>query len=716
MKFVNLFSNEFYFYKAFRDGNGQDDIVHDDLTGQHKLCLVKCKPGTTYTIAHSSAISQRLVIGSLTSNKRNLSVSKILNVLDTTLAPGNATLYTTSSESDGERSRDAQYIIIQCSSNIEDYSQLEEIKVLLELGDVNQDGRIDNVDRKILADYLFYPQEDLRRPVLTKRQLAACDINNDGKIDQTDLEWLAEFLNGDRPSLGTIEYKYYVPRKVNELNDVASLLVMEGNMIERPTGETKKCETGIFHPKEVELLFSEDNTYEDLSNIEINIDYEVEDEEQYDRVEYGFNILKIEGNSKIDYFDETQRISPYKPATVTSISDLIINVNNKPPINRDLSDTKLSKIGQAYDSIFQQQDKYYYSKAITEIFSQELSWVRRTTINGISYLRSSITGLKPTLASDVGNIFASKFEVVSANDILNEVFTHQYEVAVDEQGRIMLYSSEINNFPVELDMLAWLSNNKFYIYGELETYETKELSLEVGTIELDKGLNTVKITSKSLLPEKMYLQTTIKGIKDSYIEKTNSTFQVMQSPIGLNFSQFTDDPWIVNHKIIPYILGYAITPYSRSEEITYVQNMLSEIYPIYKDSFIPGIYSEYLRQLIEDFQRTYIHYNKGDLNLDNRVNLTDIKLVEDYLNGLTDLSENQLKIADTNSDQNVDINDVNNMYKEYMGINDYLKYFDIQFLMGYVDPSTEYRMQKMISTKIRNDVQTEIGWTSSRPH
>lgn len=717
LKFVNLFTNEFYFYKAIRsdDGQGGDDKVHDDLTGKYKICIVKCKPGTTYTITHSSSVSQRLVIGSMTTNKRNIELSKLLNVVDTTVAPGNAILYTTSSHNDGPTALDAQYILIQCLSNIEDYSKLDEVVVPLALGDINLDGKIDNLDKKILSDYLYYPQEDSRRPSLTKRQLAACDINNDGKITQEDLEWLDEFLKGDRPSLGTVEYKYYVPKEINKINDVASLLIMEGNMVEVETGETGSSEVGTFYPQEQDILFTQEGTFDDLSNMEVELNYEVSEENEYDHIDYKASFLELQGNTEIKYFDETNNITPYKPLSVLSTTDITIKVNEGNLIDRDLSSTKLARINGVYDRIFQQQNKFYYTQSITEVFSQDLNWVRRTTISGTSYLRSNITPFKPSQSAEVGNILSNKFKVVDANDILNEVFTNQYEIAIDEEGRLLLYSSEINNLPLEIDMLAWISNNRFYIYGELQTHTTTQISDEISTLDLQEGMNNIVITTQSVLPKQITLQSYVAGITDSHIDRSQVSFPISKSPIGLNFSSFTEDPWVVNHKIIPYILGYSITPYSRSEEITYVQNMIQDIYPETHGRFIPGIYSDELKELVEKFQRSYIHYKKGDLTLDNVIDLTDIELLEGYLNGTNELSESQLIIADTNSDSVVDITDVNNLYKEYNHINDYLKSFDIEFIFGYVDPSTEYRMQKFLNTKLGAS-KHEVGWNSSRPH
>lgn len=101
--------------------------------------------------------------------------------------------------------------------------------------------------------------------------------------------------------------------------------------------------------------------------------------------------------------------------------------------------------------------------------------------------------------------------------------------------------------------------------------------------------------------------------------------------------------------------------------------------------------------------------------MDNKVNLTDIRLLEGFLRGETVLSETQEKLADVNSDDKVNIDDVNIMYKEFRGINDYLKRFEIQFIFGYLDPATEYRMQKVINQRLYK-TKHMVGWNDSRCH
>ena len=133
---------------------------------------------------------------------------------------------------------------------------------------------------------------------------------------------------------------------------------------------------------------------------------------------------------------------------------------------------------------------------------------------------------------------------------------------------------------------------------------------------------------------------------------------------------------------------------------------------MYNDSFIPGYYSDLLRELIEKYQRSKVSYGIGDLNKDGKIDEIDYILLKRYLNNpeLYKLSETQLKLADVNRDTKVTIDDLNMIRKEVDGINDDLKNFDIQFLMGYIDPLTEYKMLKDIHSNSWNNNSKEVGW------
>lgn len=724
IKFINLFSNDFYFYKAIKDGKGEDGKIHDNTEGIYKICCIKCKPGTTYTIAHSSSITQRLVIGSMVTNKRNIELLRLQNVVDINLAPGTPTLYTTSSKDDGQTtSRDAQYIMIQCASNIEDYSGLDEITIPLMLGDINMDGKIDNVDRRLLADYLYYPEGDPNRPILTRKQMAACNINNrkDRKDDGTysditeeDLEMLVEYLNGDRPSLGTIDYKYYVPKNVNELNNVASLLVIEGNQIEKETGEVKECEVQILHEEQRTKIESEYYELNYQSTVTINIDYEESETEGYDELIAGFNIEEIRGNSLVNYYDRTKKISPTKPAEVDSLVELVMKVNDK-TTTTDLSQYKMRRIGTIYDRIFQQNESYVYNKRIDELQSVDMNFTRQTTLNGFTYYRSTVTIFDPVSSNDLtADIFSNKFEIVPADDILNQVFTNDYEMAIDKFGRVLLFIVDLKINELEADGLAWIRRNPFYIIGKLKTETLVDLGNTLPFIELEKDQgNEITFGSETCPPSLVCLTAELIGINKAYIETNLTPFPVTVSTIGLDFTSFMNYPWIVHHKFIPYLLGQCVTPYSRTEEITYLQNLIGDVYLDYKDKFIPGVYSEDLRALVEKFQRSYVSYGRGDLNVDKSINQIDIKLLEDYLDGTGELSPTQLKYADVNGDTVVDVKDLNIMYKEYRGINDDLKSFDIDFIFGWLDPQTEIRMERLINNKLYKSKHM-IGWNDQR--
>ena len=140
---------------------------------------------------------------------------------------------------------------------------------------------------------------------------------------------LIEYLNGDIPTLGTIDYKYYVPKNVNELNNVASLLVVEGNQIEKETGEVRDCEVQILHEERRTIIESEYYELNYQSTVTINIDYEESETEGFDELVAGFNIEEIRGNSLVTYYDRSKRISPTKPAEVESLTELVMIVNEK---------------------------------------------------------------------------------------------------------------------------------------------------------------------------------------------------------------------------------------------------------------------------------------------------------------------------------------------------------------------------------------------------
>lgn len=215
--------------------------------------------------------------------------------------------------------------------------------------------------------------------------------------------------------------------------------------------------------------------------------------------------------------------------------------------------------------------------------------------------------------------------------------------------------------------------------------------------------------------------------------------------VNIPFSEFTNDDWIIHEKFFNYLLGMAIHKYSNSNNITYLQQLMKEYYPQYtyqKDFFYPGVYSENMKKLIKDFQKSQISYTLGDLNRDNRLTnedlilmrelinaLDDISLVEKYLidevvltpeqivqfdldkNGIVDkkdldLMNEQLEEkyslvlrvrADVNRDGLINETDYEILQKQIEGKTNQLTNYDITFMLGWYDVPTENLFEETVN-------------------
>lgn len=226
---VNMFNNKFRYNSAIRNGGngGSDDIVHPDLAGDYKLAVISAGPGEKYTIAHGNTSKTKLIIGSAPTYEDDLSVLKIQDIVEVELNPGESYVYTTSkagtNPDTGVTNMDTRNLVIQCPSDMGVISGSTEVTIPLQTGDINFDGRIDNLDKKMLADYISGINTNL-----TDKQKVACDLNGDGKIDRKDMDMLIEYLNGDRPFLRVTNYTYNAPSEYSEGNNISSLLVVYG--------------------------------------------------------------------------------------------------------------------------------------------------------------------------------------------------------------------------------------------------------------------------------------------------------------------------------------------------------------------------------------------------------------------------------------------------------------------------------------------------------
>lgn len=514
---VNLFPGEFLYGKAIRSREGTSDFIHDDIYNEYKICLIKCKSNTKYTIVHGASETSRLLIGSYVGKRTNLTTLKVENIVDINLAVGTPYIY--------ETTEDATYIVVQCESTMGYPEKAKPVTVDVLLGDINDDGKIDIYDKKILSDYLFYPEGDSRRPILTAKQKVAADINRDGKIDQDDMQLMSNYLNRDPGStinLGVIDYTYYVAPDSKEEDRIARLLVVEGDITVEKTGEVKSLD-----------------------------------------------------------FKEKQN-------------------------------------GQIYGSIS---------------CSDITDW--KTFIGTVE------------LRNGDDNEIASTFTLNGTQNYLFEnVNNGKYKIIINSEGFSRSIITDIN--------------------------VKKGFKLIIQNIEItrDSGEENTFIwdgTSEEL------------PIKETTIE-----YEVTKSKYGINFLSFTEDPWIVHDKFIPYLLGMAIHKYSRSEEITYVQDILRQLYPTRVDDYIAGHYSETMKELVLQYQKEQFNLNSGDLDGDGRITEQDEKMVREYLDGERELSQEKIKIGDTNGDTYLDEIDYENIRKYRERNNRYIKYLynSILFRMG----------------------------------
>ena len=220
--------------------------------------------------------------------------------------------------------------------------------------------------------------------------------------------------------------------------------------------------------------------------------------------------------------------------------------------------------------------------------------------------------------------------------------------------------------------------------------------------------------------------------------------------VNIPFDDFVDDDWVIHEKFFNYLLDMAIHIYSTDNDITYVQNLLKKYYPEHaynKEFFYPGTYSNIMKTLITNFQKSKVHYTTGDLNNDDKVDEHDLtllrqyvqdtetlRLVTKYLNNEIELTEEQIaaidrdgdndgkvtvadkeviqkKInakysnsfqtnADINGDDIVDEQDVALLEQilqneEVSGVN--LAHYDIPFMLGWCDVETEASLEYTVN-------------------
>lgn len=232
--FVNQFDGTFIYNYAIRDGFQTDDVPHYNSSGLYKIALYKCFPGEKVTIAHNNSQTVHMVIGcSFMRLKQDITGSEsfLQNVVEIDLKAGEGYQYTCSSSELGN-GYDAQWLCIQCPSNYDDLFNSTQKSLILEMGDINFDGRIDLQDYTLLARYTAEgPGSEEMHWEATPKQQAVMDMNKDGKINVEDAQILYKYINNDPtyPSLGTTVFTYDEPSNSDVIANVSNLLIIQGH-------------------------------------------------------------------------------------------------------------------------------------------------------------------------------------------------------------------------------------------------------------------------------------------------------------------------------------------------------------------------------------------------------------------------------------------------------------------------------------------------------
>ena len=112
--------------------------------------------------------------------------------------------------------------------------------------------------------------------------------------------------------------------------------------------------------------------------------------------------------------------------------------------------------------------------------------------------------------------------------------------------------------------------------------------------------------------------------------------------VNIPFDEFVTDGWAIHDKFFNYLFGMAIHKYSNTEDITYLQKLLKEAFPEYRDdttAFQVGLYTDEMRDIMKKYQLQQMVCNKGDLNNDGVLNSADLILMQNYIEDSSDYTK-----------------------------------------------------------------------------
>lgn len=218
---VNLYDGQCLYNKCFLDNDGKFQGVIQP-SDNYKIAIVECSPGDEFTIAHGFSSPCELAFAyseyslqEIKYNSNNKFISVIADYTDNSL---NGPVYPSVSKvcKIPEDSK-ARYLLIQMPFTNKLTTRSTQ-KITVNLGDINQDGKIDSTDVTLLNSWVSANENNQPQPFqLSGNALIAAnisrDIDADGNpiVDRTDVTLLQQAVESGKTSLlGSVGFEQVV--------------------------------------------------------------------------------------------------------------------------------------------------------------------------------------------------------------------------------------------------------------------------------------------------------------------------------------------------------------------------------------------------------------------------------------------------------------------------------------------------------------------------
>ena len=238
IKMINLSTNDYILNKCFIDeNNAYHGYIQDSK--HYKISYIEAKPGDTFTITHGYKYACEMAIAYTEHTIDEIKyegyeVNNIISHLESSpygeLTPGTYEVYHIPEDSN------CTYLLIQMPFS-DNLVSPDSQKINVRIGDVNQDGLINQTDLDLLREWVSANVNGETPPfVLSGPNLIAANINQDLDLDgnqivnETDVLLLeAALQQGDNPDLGEVTYERQIDLTES---DYDRLLIMYGNINE----------------------------------------------------------------------------------------------------------------------------------------------------------------------------------------------------------------------------------------------------------------------------------------------------------------------------------------------------------------------------------------------------------------------------------------------------------------------------------------------------